>query len=88
MILTVLLVALMIKTIRLDAKSSITIKELEERYYTKIAVIIGHILFEYIYLEQTLVVFLYGLLAISWIVKANRDRSLIIMFKNNNNDEK
>lgn len=88
MILTVLLVALMIKTIRLDAKSSITIKELEERYYTKIAVIIGHILFEYIYLEQTLVVFLYGLLAISWIVKANRDRNLIIMFKNNNNDEK
>lgn len=88
MILAILLTALMIKAFRLNAKWNITITELEERYYTKIAIIIGHILFEFIYLEQTFVVLVYGLLAVSWIVSANKDRNMILWFKNNDDDNK
>ena len=88
MILTILLVALMIKAFRLDTKLSKTITELEERYYTKIAIIIGHLLFEYKYLDQTLIVFVYGLLAFCWIVSANKDRNMILWFKNNDGENK
>lgn len=88
MILAILLTALMIKAFRLNAKWNITITELEERYYTKIAIIIGHILFEFIYLEQTFVVLVYGLLAFSWIVSANKDRNMILWFKNNDDENK
>lgn len=86
--LTIFLVALMLKVFRLDTKFAITKTELKERYYTKIVVIIGLLLFEFIYLEQTFTVFVYGLLAFYLIVSANKDRKMILWFKNNDDDDK
>lgn len=86
--LTVLLAVLMTNAARLDTKFAITKTELKERYYTKIVVIIGLLLFEFIYLEQTFTVFVYGLLAIYLIFSANKDRNMILWFKNNDDDNK
>lgn len=86
--LTIFLVALMIKVFRLDTKFSITKTELKERYYIKLVIIIGLLLFELIYLEQTVTVFIYGFQAFYWIVSANRDRKMILWFEKNNNKKK
>ena len=86
--LTVLLAVLMTNAARLDAKFVITKTELKERYYTKIVVIIGLLLFEFIYLEQTFEVFAYGLLAFYLIFSANKDRNMILWFKNNDDENK